>query len=160
LRDDQAPEDRVLILVILGTFAVWLAFMALDAARFRWSSVPLWAQVLGALGVLASSAIGVAAMHANSFAAAVVRVQRERGHRVVTSGPYAFVRHPIYAGAILLCIGTPLLLGSWWGLAFLPVQLVLFGRRAVVEERLLSAELLGYEDYAARVRYRLVPRIW
>jgi protein-S-isoprenylcysteine O-methyltransferase Ste14 len=99
-------------------------------------------------------------MHENSFAAPVVKVQRERGHHVISSGPYAWVRHPMYSGGILFCVGIPLLLGSWWGLVISPVFAVLFAVRAGIEERELIAGLPGYGDYATRVRYRLLPGIW
>jgi protein-S-isoprenylcysteine O-methyltransferase Ste14 len=79
---------------------------------------------------------------------------------VVTTGPYAYVRHPMYAGALLYGIGAPLLLGSWWGLLAASLPFVLLGVRAVLEERTLSAELEGYAEYAETVRYRLVPRVW
>ena len=90
----------------------------------------------------------------------MVKIQKERGHRVVSSGPYAYVRHPMYAGALGFLIGAPLLLGSWWGLAGALLLVLAMAIRAVLEERALKAELDGYEDYAVRVRYRLVPYLW
>jgi protein-S-isoprenylcysteine O-methyltransferase Ste14 len=96
----------------------------------------------------------------NSFAAPVVKMQTERDHRVVSSGPYAFVRHPMYSGIMLFFVGLPLLLGSWWGIAFAPLFFVLFAVRTGIEERALTAGLSGYADYAARVRYRLFPGLW
>jgi protein-S-isoprenylcysteine O-methyltransferase Ste14 len=159
VRRDQMPQDRVLMAVFVALYAAWLVCMGLDG-RFSWSSVPAWVQVLGGLAILLSLWVGLLALRVNSFAAPVVRVQRERGHVVVTSGPYRCVRHPLYAGAIAYLVGTPLLLGSWWGLVFVPVLTALLGRRALLEEQLLTAELQGYEDYAVRVRYRLVPLIW
>jgi protein-S-isoprenylcysteine O-methyltransferase Ste14 len=79
---------------------------------------------------------------------------------VISDGPYAVVRHPMYAGALLLIAGTPLLLGSWWGLAMTPIIVVLLGTRAVMEERTLARELDGYAEYTARVRYRMIPTVW
>ena len=96
----------------------------------------------------------------NSYAAPVVKIQRERGHAAVTTGPYAYVRHPIYASGLLTYLGTPLLLGSWWGLAIVPVMMALLGLRSMMEERMLTAELDGYAEYLTRVRYRLVPMVW
>ena len=96
----------------------------------------------------------------NSYAAPVVKIQKERGHRVVTTGPYAYVRHPMYAGALGFLLGAPLLLGSWWGLAGALLLVLAMAFRAVLEERALHAELEGYTDYAARVHYRLVPYLW
>jgi protein-S-isoprenylcysteine O-methyltransferase Ste14 len=90
----------------------------------------------------------------------VVKVQTDRGHAIATTGPYAVVRHPMYAGAIPFLLGIPLLLGSWYGLALAPALVAAFAVRAVLEERTLAAQLPAYADYAARVRYRLVPLIW
>jgi protein-S-isoprenylcysteine O-methyltransferase Ste14 len=102
--------------------------------------------------------IGV--LGANSFAATTVELQAERDQRVISAGPYAVVRHPMYAYAILLMLGAPLLLGSLWGLAGLVVLLPLLAARALGEEALLFGGLPGYDDYARRVRFRLVPGIW
>jgi len=118
------------------------------------------AEGVGALAVALCFCLAFLTFRANTYAAAAVRVQAEREHRVVTDGPYAVVRHPMYAGAILYFLGTPLLLGSWYGLAFAPVFIVLLAMRAVMEERMLTRALDGYPAYAARVRYRLVPYIW
>jgi protein-S-isoprenylcysteine O-methyltransferase Ste14 len=96
----------------------------------------------------------------NSFAAPVVKVQSARAHRVVSTGPYALVRHPMYSGIMLFFVGVPLLLGSWWGVAIALLFIVLFAIRARIEERALIDGLPGYADYAARVRYRLVPGVW
>ena len=96
----------------------------------------------------------------NSFAAPVVKVQAARHHHVISSGPYAFVRHPMYSGIMLFFVGVPLLLGSWWGVAIAPVFAVLFAIRARIEERALVEGLPDYADYAARVRYRLLPGVW
>jgi protein-S-isoprenylcysteine O-methyltransferase Ste14 len=114
----------------------------------------------GAVAVALCFYVAFVTFRANTYAAAAVRVQSERGHRVVTDGPYAVVRHPMYAGAILYFLGTPLLLGSWYGLAFMPVFVVLLAARAVMEEGVLTRALDGYPAYAARVRYRLIPYIW
>jgi protein-S-isoprenylcysteine O-methyltransferase Ste14 len=134
--------------------------MALDPGRYRWSNVPVWAQVLGALLILLTGAIGFLALRENSYAAAVVKVQNERGQKTVSTGPYRHVRHPLYTSAVLYFLGAPLLLGSWCGLALAPLLIAAVAFRAVMEERMLSAELEGYAAYAARVRWRLVPLIW
>jgi protein-S-isoprenylcysteine O-methyltransferase Ste14 len=141
-------------------WCAWFVAMALDAVRFGWSVVPLWIQALGLLAIAVAMYIMFLIMRTNSFAAPVVKIQAERGHRVISDGPYAVVRHPMYSGALLLILGTPLLLGSWWGLALSPVLILLFAVRAVMEERTLMAELPGYAGYAARVRYRLIPMVW
>ncbi|HEY6254681.1 MAG TPA: isoprenylcysteine carboxylmethyltransferase family protein [Xanthobacteraceae bacterium] len=156
---DQPLWDRIFMICLLAFFVVWFLIMGLDF-RFGWSRVPLWAQVVGALGVLWANYVFWLVFRANSYAAPVVKIQQERGHRIVTTGPYAIVRHPMYAGAIGFALGTPLLLGSWYGLALGVVMIAAFGYRAVREEATLAAQFPDYADYAARVRYRLVPFLW
>jgi protein-S-isoprenylcysteine O-methyltransferase Ste14 len=99
-------------------------------------------------------------MRENSFAAPLVKVQTERGHHVVNTGPYAWVRHPMYSGAILFAVGIPLLLGSVWGLVLSPLFAAIFVIRIGIEERTLTAGLPGYGDYTSQVRYRLLPGVW
>jgi len=99
-------------------------------------------------------------MTANAFLSTVVRIQAERGHYVVTTGPYAYVRHPMYAGMVLTFWGVPLLLGSWWALLPGSLNALLFVIRTALEDRTLQAELPGYADYVRKVRRRLVPGVW
>jgi protein-S-isoprenylcysteine O-methyltransferase Ste14 len=156
----QRAWDRALMMVFTALWIASLVLSAFDAARFQWSHVPVWLQVVGALLIALAYYVFYLTFRENSYAAPIVAIQSERGHRVVSSGPYAVVRHPMYAGALPFFIGTPLLLGSWWGLAATPLLLGLLVMRAVKEERTLVDELPGYRDYATRVRYRLVPHIW
>ena len=160
IQRDQKPWDQALMAVFLLLWCAWFVVMALDAVRFGWSHMALWLQALGPLAIAVSMYVMFLIMRTNSFAAPVVKIQAERGHRVISDGPYAVVRHPMYSGALLLILGTPLLLGSWWGLALSPVLILLFAVRAVLEERTLMVELPGYVGYAARVRYRLIPGVW
>jgi protein-S-isoprenylcysteine O-methyltransferase Ste14 len=161
IQRDQKSWDRPLIGVFLVLYIAWVVLIALDAKRFHWSGpMPVPLQVLGAILLCITFYAMWLVMRENSFAAAVVKVQKERGHKVVSTGPYALVRHPMYAGMIPMLVGTPLLLGSWWGLLFSALLLLMLAVRAVLEERTLGAELDGYADYAGRVRYRLIPRIW
>jgi protein-S-isoprenylcysteine O-methyltransferase Ste14 len=160
IQRDQKPWDKAVMAVMLALWVGWLALMGLDAERYHWSEVPLGLQVLGLVLIGLGSYVIWLTLRANSFAAPVIKIQTERGHRVATTGPYAYVRHPMYAGALLFIAGVPLLLGSWWGLAAGPVLAVLIAFRAVLEERTLKAELEGYADYAGRVRFRLVPYLW
>ncbi len=157
---EQKPWDKALMLVLLVGWYGWLVFMALDSVRFGWSTVPMWARVLGAIFIALSIFIAWLTFRENSFAAPVVKMQQNRRQRVISSGPYRYVRHPMYAGAIFFFLGAPLLLGSLWGLAFTPFLIAALAVRAVNEERMLVAELDGYADYAARVRSRLVPLVW
>jgi protein-S-isoprenylcysteine O-methyltransferase Ste14 len=160
IQREQKPWDRKLMTAFLVLWCAWFIVMSLDAVRFGWSHMPLWLQGIGAVAIAVSMYIMHLIMRTNTFAAPVVKIQAERGHRVVSDGPYAIVRHPMYGGTLLLIAGVPLLLGSWWGLAFAPIIVLLLAVRAVKEERTLMAELPGYTDYAERVRYRLVPYVW
>ncbi len=156
----QAGWDRVFTTIMPLLWLAWLPLMALDAVRYQTSVVPPWVQWTGALMIAASFYVVYRTYRENSYAAPVVKIQRERGHTAITTGPYGYVRHPIYASGLLSYLGTPLLLGSWYGLAIVPVMAALLGLRALMEERMLTAELDGYVDYLARVRYRLVPMVW
>jgi protein-S-isoprenylcysteine O-methyltransferase Ste14 len=156
----QRTWDRILMSVFVVVWIGSLVLSALDAVRFHWSRVPISLQAVGAVLVALGYYVFYLTFRENSYAAPTVKIQSERGHRVVSTGPYALVRHPMYAGAVAFFVGTPLLLGSWWGLAFAPALIALLSVRALLEERTLADELPGYRDYAARVRYRLVPGIW
>jgi protein-S-isoprenylcysteine O-methyltransferase Ste14 len=157
---DQRPWDRAFMVAAATIFVAWLVLSTLDARRFRWSVVPLWAEALGALLIVLCMIVVWQTFRFNSFAAPQVRVQTDRGQSVITDGPYRIVRHPMYAGALLMFVGTPLLLGSWWGLLFVPIAVVGIGFRAVGEERMLRGELAGYQEYTRRVRYRMIPGLW
>lgn len=156
---DQRPRDRAIISTMLLAFIAWLVAIGLDH-RFGWSRPPGWTQALGAILILAAFPGFASVFQANSFAAVTVRVQEERGQTVISSGPYAVVRHPMYAYALLLLVGTPLLLGSLWGLAGLLLMVPLLAARTLGEEALLREKLPGYRDYTSRVRSRLLPGIW
>ncbi len=160
LQRGQAAGDKVLMLCLVVAWPAWLALMALDAVRLRLSHLPAWTQGLGALLILAAMYAFYRTFRENSFAAPVVKIQKERGQTVVTTGPYGLVRHPMYAGGSLLFFGIPLLLGSGFGLALAPIWLVLLALRIPLEERVLRQNLDGYDDYARRVRWRLLPGIW
>jgi protein-S-isoprenylcysteine O-methyltransferase Ste14 len=138
----------------------WLILMPLDAVRFHWSRMPVELQTLGALVLLISLYISYLTMRENPYSSAVVRVQKERGQTVISTGPYRYVRHPMYTGACLFFPGTALLLGSWCGVLCSLVFVGLFAVRAVLEERLLREELEGYGAYLARVKYPFFPYVW
>jgi protein-S-isoprenylcysteine O-methyltransferase Ste14 len=156
---DQPAADKKFMLVFVLVALIWLIAIGLDR-RAHASGVPLVLQVVGLAMYLLSTAFIMWVFRENSFAAPVVKVQTGRHHHVISSGPYAFVRHPMYSGIMLFFVGVPLLLGSWWGVAIAPVFAVLFAIRARIEERALIEGLPDYADYAARVRYRLVPGLW
>ncbi len=143
----------------MGTVPTWIV-AALDV-RFEWSaSVPLALHIGGLIGSVLGWALFMWAMGANAFFSEAVRIQEERGHTVVTDGPYRYVRHPGYVGAILALLATPLLLGSLWALVPAGVAAIGYVVRTALEDGMLQEELDGYQEYAARVRYRLLPGVW
>jgi protein-S-isoprenylcysteine O-methyltransferase Ste14 len=157
---DQPRWDRILLGATFVGVLAWLVVIGLDAVRFAWSSVPVPIKIAGGIGELLAWTIFYATFRANTFLAPVVRIQRERGHQLISTGPYAIVRHPLYAGAILFFVATPLLLGSYWGLVLSLLLAGLVALRARLEEAALEQGLEGYRDYAASVRYRVIPGIW
>jgi protein-S-isoprenylcysteine O-methyltransferase Ste14 len=159
IRADQPTADRKFLLVFALAILIWFIVIGLDE-RWHLSDMSIAWQVVGSALLILSSAFIAWVFNENSFAAAVVRLQSERGHHVISTGPYAFVRHPMYSAAVLFMVGIALLLGSWWGTAISPIFAVLFGVRTRIEEHTLMTGLPGYADYAARVHYRLVPGLW
>lgn len=152
----QRLEARYM-LALLWPLAHW-GVAGLDRGRFHWSdTVPTWLQALAFVAFAASWALPTWAAHENRFASSVVRIQEERGHHVVITGPYAFVRHPSYLAAIVIMLASGIALGSWLAAAVaLPaVPLILW--RTASEDRFLSANLPGYREYAEHVPYRLLP---
>ena len=160
LQKGQPFWDKFFILLMTVAWCGWLVLMGLDAVRYRWSVMSVWLQCAGAVMIGLSFWMIGRVFRENPFLAAVVRIQTERGHRVVSSGPYATVRHPLYATMLIYLPANALLLGSWAGLAASAVFLGGIVFRTAMEDRELQRGLAGYPEYAARVRYRLIPFIW
>ncbi|MBR0937017.1 isoprenylcysteine carboxylmethyltransferase family protein [Bradyrhizobium jicamae] len=158
-REGQPSSDKWFMLVFGVVAFLWSVVMGLDR-RHGGGDAGIVPIVLGLAMYVLSTVLIMWVFRTNSFASPVVKVQAERHHQVISSGPYALVRHPIYASVMLFFIGVPVQLGSWWGLAFVPLFFALFAFRTGIEERTLRAGLAGYADYAARVRYRLIPGLW
>ena len=152
--------DWVVLLFYTGFLIAMLVVAGLDAGRYHWSPLaPAWA----ALGVVAMalSMIPVAgAMAVNRHLEQTVRIQSDREHGVVTTGPYAWVRHPMYMGMVASILGSVLVLGSAW--AFVPAVLAIAALvvRTALEDRTLRRDLKGYEEYTKKTRYRLIPGVW
>lgn len=150
--------------ILTSIYAVFLFLIyivaGLDAGRFRWSVMPMAVQVLGGIGFVVGMLLMYWAMLANPFLAQVVRIQSERGHQTVSSGPYRYVRHPMYVGILASYGSTPLLLGSWLALIPYAVMGALLVLRTALEDKTLHNELPGYAEYTQRVRYRLLPGVW
>jgi len=161
IQQTQKTWDKVLLSLFFVEFIVWFAMMPLDARRYTWSPpFPFWLRALGAWLQIIATYLVFEAMRENTFAAPVVKMQKERGQKVISTGLYAIVRHPMYAGATLLFISAPLLLGSIAGLALGLVLILTIGARSVGEEAMLKAELDGYRDYMRKVKWRMIPYVF
>ena len=160
LQSGVKPFDRAFAVLWLVLALCTPVVAGLDAVRFRWSTLPGSLFAVGLAVLLVASPFGIWAMVENEHFEQFVRIQEERRHRAVTTGPYRFVRHPGYLGAILGALATPLMLGSVW--TFVPAGLLalLFVVRTHLEDQTLRRELQGYEEYTKRTRFRLVPLVW
>lgn len=153
-------QDPLLRRLVMPFFLAHLVMAGLDA-RFHFSDgVPQPARAGGLALMFGAQCLLVWAVRVNRFFSPVVRIQAERGHHVITAGPYRWVRHPGYLGSLVMCAGSGLALGSWWAMAPLIVPVIMLLRRAVIEDRFLRRALPGYAEYAARVRARLMPWVW
>jgi protein-S-isoprenylcysteine O-methyltransferase Ste14 len=152
----RASQRLIMAFASLGFIAV-LMVPALDR-RLGWSAVPLIGVLAGDVLVAIGSYLVFLVYRENTFASATIEVAG--GQRVITTGPYAIVRHPMYASGLLSLPGTPLALGSYWGLLAVAAMIPVLIWRLLDEERVLARDLPGYREYRRRVRYRLVPLIW
>jgi protein-S-isoprenylcysteine O-methyltransferase Ste14 len=161
LQRGQVDLDRILLPAFMASYAGILAFASWDVwHRQLLGSPPVWLRTLGLLAFLGGWIVVHAALRANAFAVTVVRHQAERGHAVATAGPYAIVRHPMYAGLMWLILGLGLWLGSIAAALLTIVPVLILALRIVVEENMLTQSLSDYTLYARRVRWRLVPGLW
>ncbi len=153
--------DKYFVIILFISFILWILIMPLDAERFNWTiNFPIWLEALGLILLIGSAFLLFRSYKDNTFLSPLVRIQSERDQKVISTGVYGFVRHPMYLGAVLLFLGTPLLLGSIYGLliGLFLCLLVMFRIRG--EEKMLVEELEGYVNYKKKVRYRLIPYIW
>lgn len=157
----QEDWDKVMTPLILIACLGWFAVMPLDAKRFHWfAAFPRWVEGLGFLGLVPATYFIVRSYFDNSFASPLVRIQKERGQKVVSTGVYGIVRHPMYLGGILMVLAVPLLLNSKAGLAVGALFSLLICLRILGEENALLKGLKGYAAYRKKVRYRLLPGVW
>jgi protein-S-isoprenylcysteine O-methyltransferase Ste14 len=154
----QPLWDRIWLGGFAVFFCAWVAFMAWDAAQGEFRAMPVWLQAAGLAGMFAYGFGVWRTFGENTFAAPVVKVQD--GQSVIDTGPYARVRHPMYACALLLSLSMPLVLGSWRGFAGTAVLVAILAWRTLREERVLRRDLPGYTAYAERVRFRWIPNLW
>jgi len=149
------------IMSLLGLIQLARYILAGLDQRNGWTGgFPAAAQLAAWVACALGYAMFVWAIAANAFFSQIVRIQPERGHMVVTGGPYRFVRHPAYLGAILYELAVPVLLASWWALIPSLLTAFLLLLRTALEDRALQTELAGYADYARQVRHRLLPGVW
>ncbi len=160
LKPNQKSWDKLFFVALNLIFLGWLVLMPLDAVRFHWSRMPPWLQVAGAVVLLLSFYIFYLTYRENPYLSAAIRIQKDRGQTVVSTGPYSYVRHPMYAGSFLYFLGTALLLGSWVGVLFVLIFVGMLSVRAIFEEQMLREELEGYDAYMTKVKYRFIPHLW
>ena len=157
----QKKWDVIVVVLLVIGFTGWIVLMPLDAERFRWiPSFPLWAKIVGGLLLIPSAILFLRSYMDNPYLSGLVRIQQERKQHVITTSVYGFIRHPMYLGAVCLFVGSPLLMGSLFGLAFGLMLTVLLAGRIVGEEKMLTDELEGYAEYKQKVKHRLIPFIW
>lgn len=152
--------DKI-ITIVSGVFQIGMLIIpGLDAVRFQWSSVPLFVEIIGFVGVVCGVIIIFLVNRENTYLSRIVEIQKDRGHKVITTGPYKIVRHPMYLGVTILYIFQCFALGSLYSLICVAVVIVAIIVRTSKEDKLLHEELEGYKEYASKTRSKLVPKIW
>jgi protein-S-isoprenylcysteine O-methyltransferase Ste14 len=156
IAEKTRAQQIIQLFASIGFLAI-LVVPSLDH-RFSWSHFPLWIVLAGDLLVVLGFYIVFKVFCVNTFTSATVEVNDQQ--TVISTGPYAFVRHPMYSGALIMMLGTPLALASWWGLLAFILMVAVIVIRLLEEEKFLLANLPGYAEFLARVKYRLMPSVW
>jgi protein-S-isoprenylcysteine O-methyltransferase Ste14 len=154
--EKETTQKIIMVLAIAG-FVALLVVPALDH-RFGWSRVPSYLSVAADVLIALSFLFTFFVFRENSYGASTIQIADD--HKVISTGPYALVRHPMYAGALVMLAATPVALGSWWGLVILPLIALVLIWRLLDEEKFLERNLPGYVEYKTKVRYRLIPYVW
>jgi len=154
---EQSPAQKIIIFVAILSTLGMLVFSAFDH-RFGWSPVPVYISLAGDALVALGLMINLIVFRENSFGGSSIEVVAEQ--KVISTGPYALVRHPMYAGVLVMIVGVPLALDSLWGLLIIALTVPVLVFRILDEEKLLAKDLAGYQEYEQKVRYRLVPYLW
>ena len=152
--------DKILTFVSMPFYMAYMVIPGFDAVRYQWSRVPVGIKAVCFLVVIASLLWIVWIMKENTYLSRFVEIQEERGHKVITTGPYKFVRHPMYIGTTILLLALPAALGSLYTLIPAAFTVVFMIVRTSLEDKTLHRELEGYVAYAQRTKYRLIPGIW
>jgi len=160
VRFGPRAESRPIQIIVTITFVMFVALTILPALdhRFGWSRIPTLIVVIANCVIIATFGLFILVLRENTFAASTITIEAEQ--RVIFTGPYGHARHPMYAGALILIFAMPIALGSLWGLLLSMIAIPVVIARIIDEERALSAELPGYDDYRRVVRYRLIPLLW
>jgi protein-S-isoprenylcysteine O-methyltransferase Ste14 len=154
---EQSTLQKIVITIVFASLLALFVLSGLDR-RFGWSQVPPLLSWVGDALLVLSFVVFYFVFRENSYGASSVRVEKDQ--KVVSTGPYASVRHPMYDGALIMAVSIPLALGSWWALALLGITIPVLVVRILDEEQVLAKELPGYMEYEQKVRYRLVPHLW
>jgi len=161
MRPGAGGTDRGLRWLLMPFFLAHLIVAGFDVGRYHWSApMPTWLSVLGLVLLTASTSLSLWAIHTNRFFSPVVRIQEERGHHLITGGPYRYVRHPGYIAAMGSTAASGFALGSWWSYAPLVPIVVMIVRRTIIEDRFLHEHLDGYAEFAKQTPYRWIPGVW
>ena len=163
-RSLRKKEGKLWDKVLLSIYTIFILMMfitcGLDAVRFKWTKVPLFIKLIGFIGFIPVTIIIYKVFKENRFASKVVRIQNDRSHKVIKTGPYKYIRHPMYLAIMLSMILIPLALGSFFALIFSFLIIIVYIIRTYFEDTTLKKELPGYTSYTKEVRYRLFPGIW
>ena len=161
LHKDQKVWDKIFILLFIISFYALFIVSGFDVVRYEWSEpLPIWMRIFAIALHLPCFVMLGWVMRENTYLAQVVKIDKERGHQVITTGPYAFVRHPMYTIVIVLLYAAPVALGSRYAVILAAFMTILLVIRTSLEDRTLQAELAGYPEYARQTPYRLIPGIW
>lgn len=160
IKKDVKGWDKSIMRAYILLLMILLAVTSLDSVRFRWSQVPFALKAIGFFGFILSGGLIIWVMKENTYLSKMVRIQKDRGQKVCTTGPYKYVRHPMYVGVILFILCFPLSLGSLYALILSSLIAILFILRTSLEDKTLHKELPGYQEYAKKVRYKLIPGVW
>jgi len=152
--------DKIILTIYTILLMSMLVVCGIDAGRFHWSNLPLILKIIGFTGYIPSAIIIFLTVKENAYLSKVVRIQKDRSQQVVKTGPYKYVRHPMYSAIILMILFTPFALGSFAALIFSGLIIILFIIRTYLEDKTLQNELSGYKEYIKEVHYRLVPGLW
>ena len=158
---DQKSWDKIFFAVFMVFYLGWLVIIPFDSKRFKWTTqYPVTLKYIGGVFLLLSVFFLFRSFTDNTFLSPLVRIQKERNQQLVTTGIYGFVRHPMYLGGILMFLGAPLLMGSFFGLGLGLLMTILFGVRTLGEEKMLLEEFGDYAKYKQKVKYRFIPFVW